>query len=393
MKKRILLFLAFMLPFITLAESNSLYQEGLQAQREKRFEDAAQIYKQVVKENPQFAEGWWHLAQVYGSLNKPEEGLAALERAIKLDPDNVEYLAYYARFANWIGHYQKAKKAYLKIMQLQPGNFQAKAALAEMRGWVRNTSDTTNVPVAGLQAERENKWAKALEIYQGILQKNPDDGDLWLRVADIEYNRGQVEPALKAQEKASHFFPHDPEVFERLANLYLLSHQPEKALKALEYNISLEPANEGFKKTYQIYQNLALIPPSILDATQGFRWEKAIQGYEAYLKEHPKNAKLWIGLANIQSALGQFENAIISFNQASQAEPNRWDIHYFLAEMYRITGKQEDAWREINLALQSNPYRIKLLQSYMVIAKLTDHPNEAAEALQRIQRLNPKFKE
>ena len=69
-------------------------EPGRQAFREGRYEDAAEIFGQVARENPQLAEAHFLLSRVYFETPLYDEGRArrTLERALEIEPENVEYL-------------------------------------------------------------------------------------------------------------------------------------------------------------------------------------------------------------------------------------------------------------------------------------------------------------
>lgn len=387
MKKISLLFLVF----LVCISAQDPFAEGDKLIKEERLEDALKIFQKIVRENPNDAEAWLRISGLYKSLNNGQEAQLAIEKAIKISPLNVKYLIDYARLANWIGNYQLALKTYRKVIELEPNNRVARNELEAMKGWVRLTSDATGVPEEGLLAEKENDWKKALEIYRNTLQKDPNNS-LWLYVAEIEYKRGDIKQALAAQEHASTIFSKNAEVFDRLAELYLANLQPQKSVAAIQHALTLDPQSSKYQNAYSYYQYLATLPLPLVRSLQELRWEDAINGYKEYLKEHPEKSEAWIALANIQSALGRFEETIFSFVQAAKASPKDPQIHYFLANMYRLTHQKKRAWEEIQLAVQLDPLNIDLWQSYRLIALENGLKTEAALALKYIVSRNPQFK-
>ena len=69
-------------------------EEGKQAFREERYADAAQIFERIAENEPANAEAHFLIARVYFEtpLNDNKKAKKAIERALKLEPDNVEYL-------------------------------------------------------------------------------------------------------------------------------------------------------------------------------------------------------------------------------------------------------------------------------------------------------------
>ncbi len=69
-------------------------EPGRQAFREGRYEDAAEVFGQVAQEYPQLAEAHFLLSRVYFETSLYDEGRArrTLEKALELEPENLEYL-------------------------------------------------------------------------------------------------------------------------------------------------------------------------------------------------------------------------------------------------------------------------------------------------------------
>ncbi len=69
-----------------------------------------------------------------------DEGLWHLEQAADLNPSSAHYLLILAQGYSHEFHYHEAIEAHLRVLELQPGNSQAKEALEEL-GWFGTTED------------------------------------------------------------------------------------------------------------------------------------------------------------------------------------------------------------------------------------------------------------
>lgn len=58
------------------------------------------------------------LSEIYAAANQPKEALIAINEAIKLSPDNVDYLLAKAKITNWNKQPTVALESYQKILQL-----------------------------------------------------------------------------------------------------------------------------------------------------------------------------------------------------------------------------------------------------------------------------------
>lgn len=82
------------------------------------------------KITPKDAKGWFILGRLYSSANKQVKACLSLEKAYKLQPDNMKYKIYYA-YALWgCDKYQAAKDIFSKILKHDPNQVDALAFMA-----------------------------------------------------------------------------------------------------------------------------------------------------------------------------------------------------------------------------------------------------------------------
>ncbi len=81
-------------PFVAAQDNPDPLEAGKQAFREERYADAAQIFERVAEQDPQNAEAYFLIARVYFEtpLNDHKKARKAIEKALDLEPENVEFL-------------------------------------------------------------------------------------------------------------------------------------------------------------------------------------------------------------------------------------------------------------------------------------------------------------
>ena len=137
MRRHLTLFLVVLLTagLTTLVAAQDMtdpIEEGKQAFREERFADAAQIFERIAEQEPENAEAHFLLARVYFEtpLRNNKKAKRALERALKLEPDNVEFLVaqlQQQRTESWNFISERVKEARRldlskKILKIDPDN-------------------------------------------------------------------------------------------------------------------------------------------------------------------------------------------------------------------------------------------------------------------------------
>ncbi len=197
-------------------DSSTLKQQGATAEAEGRWQDAIKIYRQALAQDPTDAQLWMHvgeleenggndtasaeafqkaadlapddarayygLSRAYSSLNKPRQAFAAIERAVRLDPNNVQYLQARAELASWNADYAAAADSYERLAKLKPGDDNIILRRARVESW-RGNND------------------KAVSLYNEYLKKHPENMDVVLELAQSESWRGNYGRALSLLEK------------------------------------------------------------------------------------------------------------------------------------------------------------------------------------------------
>ena len=189
-------------------------QEGLKAEMQKRWDDAVNIYTEILKENPKrgdlylrisdihsskkrYAQAadalnqaikieskavyYKKLSEVYAVLDRPEEAMSTLKEALKLEPKNENYLIAHAKLANWDKKHLEAVSSLKKLLQNNPQHKEARLLLARSYEW------------SGL-------FEEASAYYSEHLRKNPDDLQTRLDLADIQEFFGNIHSANRTLE-------------------------------------------------------------------------------------------------------------------------------------------------------------------------------------------------
>lgn len=120
-------------------------------------------------------------SQKFAMINKPHEALLAIEKAIRLEPNNIKNLIARAILSNWIGDLDRVQNSYKRVLKLEPKNRDALLGIARL-----NTT--------------RNLLDKAVSDYQYYLELYPDSADAWIDYAQVQSWRGNFVLAFDAME-------------------------------------------------------------------------------------------------------------------------------------------------------------------------------------------------
>ena len=204
-----------------------------------RYREAAKIYKRLIDEQTE-PDGSLHtsLAGAYGAMERYDEALSELERALEISPLNVEAYHNRAVIHERRGEIEKAVQDYTTALRYQPQYEPSRRALLRLVGSadVRAPRDPRESEAAGLaelasQAARKGDYDAALELLDQAEDAAPSYVLTYQYRSNVLYLKGQIKEAIKALELGLMIEP-DNALF--LENLKRLRAEPPRKPPAVE---------------------------------------------------------------------------------------------------------------------------------------------------------------
>lgn len=159
------------------------------------------------------------LSGAYSESGRIAQAIALLEKYLKKDPDNLE-------------NTEELLKLYLRDRQDE----KASALLARMpKGELKPESELFRAGVLS----SIGRLKEAREILEALIEKQPDNFGAWLELAYIAEEEKNTDAALAAYLKAAEFMPGHQDLWLRICLLYLEQGKPDKALEALNDNVTI----------------------------------------------------------------------------------------------------------------------------------------------------------
>jgi tetratricopeptide (TPR) repeat protein len=238
----------------------------------KHFPAARVAFEQLAAREPRNAAVHYYLGRIALDRDDSDHAVDELEKAAAGDPKNSDYYfwlgsAYgvYARQHDSIGKARKCRDAFLKAVELNPDNLDARAALAtfyRMSPWfVGGSMDKAHAqadeikkrdPVLGAQIEgeiciAEKKYDDAFKAFENLLKDHPDQIAALYQIGYIAATTGQRldrgEAALKE------YLTHTPKDTQpslayahyRLGDIYREKDDADAARKEYQAALTLDP--------------------------------------------------------------------------------------------------------------------------------------------------------
>lgn len=184
------------------------------------------------------------------------------------------------------------------------------------------------IPEAGLRAEEEGRWEKAIEVYRHVLSREPRRADLWLRIANIQAQLEKKEIMVETLKQAAHSNPNDKEIFLSLSQVNAELNRSKEALEAIERAVQLDPENIKYLRARAQLANWQGVP------------KIAANSYRRLIKLLPDNDEMLLGLARSYTWAGQLDRAAAAYKKylSIKWRPGNLDVLIELVKVHTWRG-------------------------------------------------------
>jgi tetratricopeptide (TPR) repeat protein len=334
------------------------------------YQAAITELKAVIQRYPTDPEMHWLLGSAYLQLNQPRPAMDSLESAFELgyfeqplllalaqaylldgeydealglvrewsdeaetEEASVQWEILRARTLRKKGKQEPATDAFVKVLQLDPGNLEAKRALAqgrigpELAAWVG--SDIGDALATGR-----------------------DQAETWLLKGELELSRADYESARASFEKAREMAPGDVYALSGLVRTLLAAQDVDAVaglVAELEQRFPDDPAGSYVMARYY---------------WESADYERARSALEVVLDHDPYHPMTLLLLGEVQQALGEHEQALRNLGRFHRMQPDNLQGRKKLARAYIENGqpgRAVDLLRALGGAAYTDPEIVELL--------------------------------
>ncbi|MGH8283038.1 MAG: tetratricopeptide repeat-containing sulfotransferase family protein [Gammaproteobacteria bacterium] len=186
------------------------FQQALELFAADRFPEAAAVCRRILVSEPRYSRALHMLARIFADEGKLTEGLACIERALRLEPQSVEMHVASASMLLYAGRLAEAESAVqagLAVQPQAPALLDIQGAIFLQRGDSRAAETcfrhvlqlVPGHPGArgnlALLYERNNRLEEALRLAQSGLTDRPEDVTLRLVLGRCQRRQGEYEAA------------------------------------------------------------------------------------------------------------------------------------------------------------------------------------------------------
>ena len=293
--------------------------------RQDDFPEAIDVLKDAIKANPNAPGPLLQLAFIYTKyLRRTDQAIDYVNRAIALDPHNIDAYEHLCEIALGAGDEKKALQSLDRATEIKSEDPAFWARLGKLYASIVFRPDRPPKP---------EEVARVNDIFKKAADRAGDDAAALKVVADYYASTQQIKEAIPVYLRLLELVPDDINAREKLATGFVLTNQREKAVEMLEAIIKEHP------EKYQPYDLLAGL---LDDAARALEREKkgdqakamfakAAANYEQSLIVNPGRASPYLHLAELLlGPLKQNERAVKVLSEARQHFPQTPEIVYYL---------------------------------------------------------------
>ncbi len=197
---------------------------------------SADALKQAARYAPDDAALQFRIARSHTEKEDVPHAMAALERALQLEPENIEYLRARADLSSWVGDYDTALDSYHRILAIKADDSGSMLGIARLHSWQGNSD-------------------QAIKGYQAYLEKHPKVQIAWVEYLRLEMEIGNYSTVLKRLETYRGHFGETKEYTNIKARTYAWAQRPAMALPLARKRLSEAPDDYEMHYTRTIALN------------------------------------------------------------------------------------------------------------------------------------------
>lgn len=261
---------------------------------------ALEVLEPLARERPNWAAAQLELGIASGDAGLATQAVAALNRAVELNPGLPDAWRLLADYLDAIGDAKgadRARASFIKAATKDPRLMTAAVALCD------------------------NQLAHAEAHLRGHLKAHPTDIAALRMLAEVAARLRRYTDAQLLLERCLELAPSFDAARHNYAVVLYRQAKAAEALPQIEQLLAQEPRNPG-------YRNLKAAILAILGD-----YSESIEVYEAVLKEYPEQPKVWMSYGHSLKTARRQDDSIAAYRHAIALQPKLGEAYWSLANL------------------------------------------------------------
>lgn len=280
----------------------------------------------ITQQNPNDKESLKKLAEYYEYLDNYDLAYDLVKNYFDKNPkeSDLELKYRYARLSAWVKDYDKAKELIDEILAAAPTNLNYQLFKAQILIWTLQSPDEAN------------------QLVNNVLTERPNDIDALVAMGSLKIMANDFDSAQEFCDKAKKIDASNPSVIKLQSNIEfgILRAEEEKLLSILDVGreLFLDGQCKEALKYYENYMQQAEPTNMMLKeyADVNFcaqNYNKALEVYGKVLAQG-YDYDVAIQRAKVFYMMGDSVNAVQSFKEIADQEPDDFESHIYLGDAY-----------------------------------------------------------
>ncbi len=332
----------------------------------------AQAPAAAERKTPDRAAAYYHfsmahlyeqLAREYRSMEYVNKAIEEYKLALRADPSSEYVSSELVDLYAQSGRLNDAVKEAEAILERDPKNLQMRRLLGRVyRGYLAD-------PAQG--RVNEDLLRRAVEQYEKILEQEPGDVESRLHAAALyRVSRDSVK-AEAALKKALEIEPNSEEALSSLASLYADIGDTPGAIEMLTRAAGKKPNAKILTALGAAYERAG-------------QHDKAVEALEKALQLDRNNVEARRSLAQNLLVSEQHDKALIQYQALAQQDPQDYQNHLRLAQIYRHKRAFEQARASLQRAAALSSDSVEVPYTEVLLLETEGKTDQAVEALQKV---------
>ena len=285
----------------------------------ERYDEALECLEKAIEIDSNYARAWANRGDVLESLKRYDEALESYDRAIELDEYDPWHWAKRGYLLNNLKHYEEALESFDMAIELDdndPWDWASRGAVLDnlqryeeaLESCDRALELDANYQwawaVGGIVLNNLKRYDEALVSFERAIELDENDPWAWVKRGDVLNNLERYEEALESYDRVIELDANDQWAWCMRGNVLDNLKRYEEALVSYDRAIELDP-NDKWNWVQRGH---------VLDDLK--RYEEALESYDRAIELDSNYEWAWFSRGWVLGKLGRYEEALASCDKA-----------------------------------------------------------------------------
>jgi tetratricopeptide (TPR) repeat protein len=333
-------------------DADALLRTGVESSKQGRKAIALWLCDKALEKNSNLPSAHFEKGVIHEEKENFDKAIEELRKAVELKPNFSKAMLHLGSIAIKRGDPDEAIKQYRRAIDIED-DLEAEARLK-----------------LGDVYFLQGKFDDALSEYEAARERDPYNADIYYALSLVSLTQNDYHNAIPDLIRALRIKPDHSEALSNLAQAYY--HYGEELIRASrkeptekEKNRKLDEAVTLLKKSIELKESAEAYGRLAWAYSSAKRYKEAYKAAKKAVRLNPNYAWYTAGLGRILLALGKPEEAVRELNRAVKSDPEHVFAHLYLGVAYKELDNNElakdnfeKAW---NLGLEKDDYRMASL--------------------------------